>query len=56
MLSHPPVDAIQTKRYEGKRELILNAAAVVFNERGLRGATFADVAGSVGLLPALCRA
>jgi AcrR family transcriptional regulator len=52
MLSHPPLDAVQTKRYEEKRELILNAAAVVFNERGLRGATFADVASIVGLEPA----
>ncbi len=52
MLSEPRLDPVQTKRFEEKREAILNAAAVVFNERGLRGATFADVAATVGLVPA----
>lgn len=41
----------QTKRFEEKRELILNAAALLFNERGVRGATFADIAGKVDLVP-----
>jgi AcrR family transcriptional regulator len=51
MASRPPPSSIQTKRFEEKRERVLNAAAQVFNERGVRGATFADVAGRVGLVP-----
>lgn len=51
MASCPPPSSVQTKRFEEKRELILNAAALVFNERGVKGATFADVAGRVGLVP-----
>ena len=40
----------QTSRYQEKREAVLNAAAVLFNERGVKGATLADIAGSVGLV------
>ena len=39
----------QTARYERKREEILDAAAGLFNARGLSGATIADVAQAVGL-------
>ena len=39
----------QTARYERKREAILDAAAQLFNARGLGGATLADVAQQVGL-------
>ena len=39
----------QTARYERKRETILQAAALLFNARGLAGTTLADVAGRVGL-------
>lgn len=39
----------QTARYERKREAILDAAAQLFNSRGLGGATLADVAQQVGL-------
>jgi len=51
MASRPQPSATQTKRFEEKRELILNAAAQLFNERGVKGATFADIAGRVGLVP-----
>jgi AcrR family transcriptional regulator len=39
----------QTPRYQEKREAILAAAARLFNEQGVRGATLAGIAGSVGL-------
>ena len=39
----------QTTRYERKREAILEAAAALFNARGLNGTTIADVAQAVGL-------
>ncbi len=39
----------QTARYERKREAILEAAACLFNARGLNGTTIADVAQGVGL-------
>ncbi len=39
----------QTARYERKREAILEAAALLFNARGLGGTTLADVAQRVGL-------
>src|SRR5271168_561434 len=41
--------ARQTLRYERKREAILDAAAMLFNARGLGGTIIADVAQSVGL-------
>lgn len=40
----------QTRRFEQKREAILDAAARLFNARGLRGATLSEVARSVGLI------
>lgn len=44
------VDASRmTQRYAKKREAILHAAARLFNARGVKGATLADVAASVGL-------
>ena len=42
--------AAETSRYQEKREAILAAAALLFNEHGLKGATLADIAGSVGLV------
>jgi AcrR family transcriptional regulator len=38
-----------TQRYVKKREAILHEAARLFNQRGVKGATLSDVAGSVGL-------
>jgi AcrR family transcriptional regulator len=42
--------APQTQRFEKKREAILDAAALLFNQKGVRGATLADVAQSVALI------
>jgi AcrR family transcriptional regulator len=39
----------RTPRYQEKREAILSAAALLFNEHGLRGATLAHIAAQVGL-------
>lgn len=38
-----------TQRYVKMREAILDAAARLFNQRGVRGVTLSDVAGQVGL-------
>lgn len=46
----PIVDARQTRRFQEKREAILDAAARLFNRRGIRGTTLSDVAQSVGLV------
>jgi AcrR family transcriptional regulator len=48
----PPADALQhqTKRYEQKRQAILDAAVRLFNEKGVKGTTLADVAQRVGLI------
>ncbi len=40
----------ETSRYQEKREAVLNAAALLFNERGVKGATLSDIASSVGLV------
>lgn len=40
----------QTARFQEKREAILGAAATLFNERGVKGATLSDIASSVGLV------
>jgi AcrR family transcriptional regulator len=40
----------QTPRYHEKREAIVGAAAQLFNEQGVKGATLAEIAGSVGLV------
>jgi AcrR family transcriptional regulator len=40
----------QTRRFEQKREAILDAAAWLFNEKGLKGTTLSDVAQRVGLI------
>lgn len=40
----------RTSRYQEKREAILGAAALLFNEQGVKGATLAGIAGSVGLV------
>ena len=48
-MSVSPVRA-QTRKFELKRETILDAAAALFNRKGLRGATLGDVADGVGLI------
>ncbi|HET7794675.1 MAG TPA: TetR/AcrR family transcriptional regulator [Rhizobacter sp.] len=40
----------QTQRFQEKREAILSAAAELFNQHGVKGATLADIASSVGLV------
>jgi len=40
----------QTLRFQEKREAILSAAASLFNQHGVKGATLADIAASVGLV------
>ncbi len=40
----------QTQRFQEKREAILSAAAKLFNQHGVKGATLADIAASVGLV------
>ena len=42
--------APQTQRFEKKREAILGAAARLFNQKGVKGTTLADVAQSVALI------
>jgi AcrR family transcriptional regulator len=42
--------APQTQRFEQKREAILDAAARLFNQKGVKGATLADVAKGVALI------
>ena len=39
-----------TRRFQAKRQVILQAAALRFNAQGLKGATLADIAGDVGLV------
>lgn len=46
----PPLASTPTPRFQEKREAILAAAARLFNEQGVRGATLAGIAGSVGLV------
>jgi AcrR family transcriptional regulator len=48
-LSPAAAGPTQTARYERKREDVLEAAAALFNTRGLAGTTIADVAKAVGL-------
>jgi len=40
----------QTQRFQEKRDAVLGAAAQLFNEHGVKGATLADIAASVGLV------
>lgn len=46
----PIVDEGQTRRFVEKREAILDAAARLFDRRGIGGTTLSDVAASVGLV------
>ena len=49
----PPMTQLpppSTTRYQEKRERVLNAAALLFNQRGVKGATLSDIATSVGLV------
>lgn len=41
---------VQTTRHQEKREVLLDAAAGLFNERGVKGANLADIAAAVGLV------
>ncbi len=45
----PKAAQTRTAKFEAKQELILNAAARLFNTRGVRATTLADVAGEVKL-------
>ena len=45
-----PQSPAQTQRFQEKREAILSAAASLFNQHGVKGATLADIAHSVGLV------
>ena len=42
-------EPVATPRYQEKRESVLAAAAVLFNERGVKGARLSEIAASVGL-------
>ena len=44
------MSAVQTQRYQETREAILSAAALQFNQHGVKGATLAEIASSVGLV------
>ena len=46
----PQPSPAQTLRFQEKREAVLSAAALLFNEHGVKGATLADIAASVGLV------
>jgi AcrR family transcriptional regulator len=48
MLQHTPLESLSPKRAR-TRELLLNAAFELFSERGLHGATLADVAARAGM-------
>jgi len=45
-----PEQSPQTARYQEKREALLDAAARLFNSQGIKGATLARIAASVGLV------
>lgn len=45
-----PIPTTPTDRFQEKRELILDAAARLFNAQGLKGAGLGDIAASVGLV------
>jgi AcrR family transcriptional regulator len=52
---HPPMTqpnqaSSRTSRFTEKREALLSTAALLFNERGVKGATLSDVAATVGLV------
>lgn len=49
-MSRPTLREAPTRRFERKREVILEAAARIFNRNGLHGGTLADVAAQVGLI------
>ncbi|MBI5259903.1 MAG: TetR/AcrR family transcriptional regulator [Burkholderiales bacterium] len=46
----PPTETVLTPRFQEKREAVLAAAARQFNQEGVKGATLADIAASVGLV------
>ena len=45
----PSAETAQTPRFQVKRDAILGAAALLFNEQGVKGATLSGIAASVGL-------
>ena len=49
-MATPPASPSQTARFQEKREAILGAAASLFNELGVKGATLSGIAASVGLV------
>ncbi|WP_395700000.1 TetR/AcrR family transcriptional regulator [Aquabacterium sp.] len=50
MASAPITSPPPTARFQEKREALLAAAARLFNQQGVKGATLADIAASVGLV------
>jgi AcrR family transcriptional regulator len=49
-MSNEPQASAPTARFHEKREAILGAAALLFNEQGVKGATLSHIARSVGLV------
>jgi AcrR family transcriptional regulator len=45
----PPATSRQTRRFQEKRALVLDAASALINEKGAAGMTLAAVAEAVGL-------
>jgi AcrR family transcriptional regulator len=45
----PSAETAQTPRFQVKRDAILGAAALLFNEQGVKGATLSGIAATVGL-------
>lgn len=45
-----PAGPLRTARFQRKREALLDAAARLFNEQGIKGAGLGDIAASVGLV------
>lgn len=50
-MSNPlPLPEPKTRRFRAKREAIVDAATLLFNQRGVKATTLADIASSVGLV------
>ncbi len=41
----------RSKRFDGKKDRIINCATTIMNERGVRGMTLAEVAAAAGMVP-----
>lgn len=49
-MAQSAAQAARTPRFRHKREAVLGAAALLFNDRGVKGTTLADIAAAVGLV------